>query len=98
MPNTSDTNVTYSIEATNIISGPVTNAPLFISASVSSVTGNFSMSWAASTGQSYAIDVSSNLVTWTLLTNITTQSATGSYTDPTPVASQHARFYRLQPQ
>jgi subtilisin-like proprotein convertase family protein len=98
VPNTSATNVTYSIEATNIISGPVTNAPLFISASVSSVTGNFSMSWAANQGQAYEIDVSSNLLTWTILTNITTQSTTGSYTDPTPVANQSARFYRLLPQ
>jgi hypothetical protein len=95
VPNTSAINVTYSIEATNIIFGPVTNAPLFMSASVSSESGGFTMYWAATKGQTYEVEVSTNLITWTFVTNITAQSATGSYTDPTPVAGQPARFYRL---
>jgi hypothetical protein len=94
VPNTSSSNVSYSIEATNIISGPVTNAPLFVGASVSSVTG-FTMYWASIPGKTYEIEVSANLITWTFVTNITTDSTTASYTDPTPVTSQHARFYRL---
>jgi len=94
VPNTSGANVSYSIEATTNISGPVTNAPLFIGASVSS-SGGFTITWQATKGQIYEIEVSTNLITWTFVTNITAQSATGSYTDPTPVASQAARFYRL---
>ncbi len=95
VPNTSTANVSYSIEATSIISGPVTNAPLFFGASVSSETGGFTMYWAATPGKTYEVEVSSNLITWTFVTNITTQFTNGSYTDPTPVASQPARFYRL---
>ncbi len=95
VPNTSAANVSYSIEATNIISGRVTNAPLFLGASVSSESGGFTIFWAATSGQTYEVEVSTNLITWTFVTNITTQSTNGSYTDPTPVASQPARFYRL---
>ena len=95
VPNTSAANVSYSIEATNIISGPVTNAPLLFGASVSSENGYFTMYWAATKGQIYEVEVSANLITWTFVTNITAQSTNGSYTDPTPVASQPARFYRL---
>jgi hypothetical protein len=95
VPNTSAANVSYSIEATNIISGPVTNAPLLFGASVSSENGYFTMYWAATKGQIYEVEVSANLITWTFVTNITAQSTNGSYTDPTPVASQLARFYRL---
>jgi subtilisin-like proprotein convertase family protein len=95
VPNTSAANVSYSIEATNIISGPVTNAPLLFDASVSSVSGGFTMYWAATAGKTYEIEVSTNLITWTFVTNITTQSTNGSYTDPTPVTNQPACFYRL---
>jgi subtilisin-like proprotein convertase family protein len=95
VPNTSATSVTYSIEETDITNGPVTNAPLFVGASVSSVGGGFTMSWTATAGKTYEVEVSTNLITWTFVTNITIQSTNGSYTDPTPVASQRARFYRL---
>ena len=95
VPNTSAANVSYTIEATNIISGPVTNAPLFFAASVSKASGNFSMYWAATPEKTYEVEVSSNLITWTFATNVTTDSTTGSYTDPMPVSSQRARFYRL---
>jgi subtilisin-like proprotein convertase family protein len=95
VPNTSATNVAYSIEAVDINPGPVTNAPAIGSASVSAATGRFTLSWAASVGQTYQIQISTNLPHWTVLTNITTESTVGTYTDPTPVLSQHLRFYRL---
>jgi len=95
VPNTSASSVPYSIEETDILSGPVTNAPLLFGASVSSVSGGFTMYWAATAGKTYEIEVSTNLITWTFVTNIIPQSTNGFYTDPTPVASQPARFYRL---
>jgi subtilisin-like proprotein convertase family protein len=95
VPNTSGASISYSIEAITISNGPVTSAPLFKSASVSMETGTFTMSWLATAGKTYQVEVSTNLITWTFVTNITAQSTNGSYTDPTPVSSQRARFYRL---
>ena len=95
VPNTSATNVTYTIEASTITNGSVTNVPLFLRAGVSLQTGGFSMSWRAISGRTYEVEVSTNLTTWTFLTNIVAQSNTASYTDLAPVAGQKARFYRL---
>ncbi len=98
VPNTSVSNVAYSIEATtNITTTPLTNAPLVLRARIASLAGGsgFTMYWAATPGQTYQIEVSTNLLNWAVVTNITTQSTIGSYTDPTPVQSQRARFFRL---
>ncbi len=93
VPNTSATTISYSIEASTIPTGPVTSAPLFTSASVSLPTGQFTMAWTATSGRTYEVEVSTNLITWTFLTNVTAQSNTASFT--TPMSSQGARYYRL---
>ncbi|MGD0814502.1 MAG: S8 family serine peptidase [Verrucomicrobiota bacterium] len=95
VPNTSSTPVSYLIEASTIVTGPVTNVPLFIGASISLRPGLFTMSWTATSGRTYEVEFSTNLTTWTFLTNITAQSATAAFTDPTPISGQRARYYRL---
>jgi hypothetical protein len=101
VPNTSESNVLYSIEAsTNLIlvttSVPPTNAPAFLGASIASPTSGFTMYWSAIPGDTYEIDVSTNLASWNFVTNITPTSTVGSYTDTTPVQSQKSRFFRLK--
>jgi hypothetical protein len=96
VPNTSASSVAYSIEATTNIVGPITSAPLIVHASLAARTGLFTMYWAAAAGQKYQIYASSNLLTWSLVTTVTAQSTTASYTDPTPAQTQNARFYRVQ--
>jgi hypothetical protein len=98
-PNNSSSPVSYSIEATtNITTLPLTNAPLILRSGMASLAGSnsFTLYWTANPGQSYQVYVSSNLLTWTLVTNFTAQTTTASYTDPTPVQSQTARYFRVQ--
>ena len=95
VPNTTDTNVSYSIEALDLGTGVYTNAPAIVGATVSLATGKFTMSWSANPGQTYGVEISTNLTTWTLVTNVMAESTVGTYTDPTPVQTQKTRFYRL---
>ena len=95
VPNTSTNTVSYSIEASTIPTGPVTSAPLFTRASVSLQPGRFTMSWTATSGRTYEVETSTNLTTWTFLTNVTALSNSASFTDPTPITNQPARYYRL---
>jgi hypothetical protein len=85
----------YSITATVLTKGPATSIPLFIGASISSPTDGFTMYWNAVAGQTYQIQVSTNLTQWSVATNITAQSSTASYTDAVPVMSQTSRFFRI---
>ncbi len=98
VPNVSvnNTDVKYSITASIVTNGPVTATPLIVTASMASPTNGFTMFWSAVPGQTYQVQVSTNLSQWTAVTNITAISTTASYTDPTPVLSQTSRFFRLQ--
>jgi subtilisin-like proprotein convertase family protein len=93
---TNGVSVLYSITAAVYTNAPPPPTPDFVSASVSSPGGAFSMSWKAVAGTLYDVEVSTNLVTWSIITNITAQSSTASFTDPVPVPSQTSRFYRIQ--
>ena len=96
VPNTYSNAVGYTITAAVITnSAPVTNAPLVLSALLSSPAGVFSMTWNSQAGRVYSIDVSTNLTQWTLVTNITATSAETSYSDAAPMHSQIARYFRL---
>jgi hypothetical protein len=53
------------------------------------------MSWTATAGRTYEVETSTNLTTWTFLTNVTALSNSASFTDPTPITNQPARYYRL---
>jgi hypothetical protein len=46
-------------------------------------------------GETYQIQVSTNLTQWSVVTNITVLSSTGAYTDSVPVISQKLRFFRI---
>jgi subtilisin-like proprotein convertase family protein len=99
VPNVTTSNVPatieYSITATVLTNAAVSSWPLFLGASITSPTNGFSMYFAAVVGQTYQIQVSTNLTQWSTVTNITAQSATAAYTDAVPVISQKSRFFRI---
>jgi hypothetical protein len=94
VPNTSSTNVTYSITASESTNG-LQASPLILGASILSRSGEFTMSWRAVPGTTYQIEVSTNLSKWSVMTNFTAQTTTASYTDPVPAKTQKSRFFRL---
>jgi hypothetical protein len=53
------------------------------------------MYWSAVAGTTYQIQVSTNLTSWSVATNITAQSTTAAYTDAVPVISQKSRYFRI---
>jgi hypothetical protein len=97
VPNVSTNNaaVRYSITAAVFTNGVVNPTPLFLGANIASPAGGFTMYWSAVAGTSYQIQVSSNLTSWAVATNITAQSATAAYTDAVPVLTQPSRFFRI---
>jgi subtilisin-like proprotein convertase family protein len=97
VPNVSASNATvrYSITADVITNGAPVATPLFLGASIASPESGFSMYWSAVPGMSYQVQVSSNLSSWYVTTNIVAQSATASYTDSVPVISQSSRYFRI---
>ncbi|HEX3719546.1 MAG TPA: LamG domain-containing protein, partial [Verrucomicrobiae bacterium] len=96
VPNTSSNNpVTYSITASTLTNATVVSQPFFVGANVSAAANQFSLTWDASPGQSYTVQVSSNLTTWSTVTTTVAQSNTVSFTDTVPVSTQTSRFFRL---
>ena len=97
MPNNTANNVTFVITATTLTNVPPGYTTPAVSFSGMHVTSNglFTLNWTAVPGTQYEVDTTSNLTNWTKATNFTAASQTGAYTDPTPVASQAARFYRV---
>jgi hypothetical protein len=93
--NTSTNSVDYSITAVTLATPPVTTQPLFLGSSVSTAANQFTLNWDATPGSNYTVQVSTNLTTWSTVTNITAQSSTVTYTDTVPVNSQQSRFFRL---
>ncbi len=86
----------YSITASVLTNGPVVSKPfLVLGASISSPSNGFSMTWSAVAGASYQIQVSTNLMQWSSVANITATSNTATYTDSVPVRSQPLRFFRI---
>jgi hypothetical protein len=75
--------------------GMAPTTPSFISASIASPPNGFTMNWTAEAGQSYTISVSTNLTSWTTVTNVIAQGVTGTYTDAVPAISQQSRFFRI---
>jgi subtilisin-like proprotein convertase family protein len=96
VPNTFSNVVKYTITAATIAgSTNVPTSPFIMAAQITSPTNGFTMYWGAQPGQTYSIDVSTDLLQWKFVTNITATSTTASYTDAVPVESQKARFFRL---
>jgi subtilisin-like proprotein convertase family protein len=100
VPNNGPTNVnaTFTISAviltniTNIYNSP---AVTFSSAVITTPAKGFTMNWYSVAGGQYEVDMTSNLTSWSYVTNVTTTGGTGAYTDPTPIHTQAARFYRV---
>jgi hypothetical protein len=100
--NRETTNITYSISGTVPVAvaggamlvsteGIKVDAPIF---TPSDVTPEFS--WTAVAGEKYQVEVSTDLVNWTPLTNIVVSGATATFTDPTPYTDTSVRFYRIR--
>jgi hypothetical protein len=95
VPNVAGPVGSYSITAAILTNAPVTSTPLLVTANISTSTGGFSMSWNAVPGQTYQVQVSTDLVNWSVAGNVTAQSSTATYNDTVPVMSQTTRFFRL---
>jgi subtilisin-like proprotein convertase family protein len=98
IPNVSTNNaaVRYSITASVFTNAPVPSpTPDFMGAYVTSPSAGFTMYWSGAAGTTYQVQVSSNLTSWAVTTNITAQSNVTSYTDTVPVNSQPLRFFRI---
>jgi hypothetical protein len=96
VPNLSGFVSDYSITASVLTNGPVIPTPLIVTASMTSPANGFTMTWNSVPGQTYQVDVSTNLTQWSAVTNVTAIATTASYTDPAPMSSQTSRFFRLQ--
>lgn len=98
VPNNESTNVTYWISATTNVPGAPTNtfpAVTFSGLKATTLANGFTMNWNATSGAQYEIELTTNLTTWTSVTNITTSNGAGTYTDPSPIGTHTARFYRV---
>jgi hypothetical protein len=61
------------------------------------VTGNATpqITWSTVVGEKYQVQVSTDLVNWTVLTSIVVTGPNSTFTDPTPYTDQLQRFYRI---
>ncbi len=57
---------------------------------------NATFIWSAVPGEKYEVDVSTDLVNWTLLTSVVADGAVLTVTDPTPPTGSAPRFYRIR--
>jgi hypothetical protein len=60
---------------------------------VSVIGSEFTLNWAAESGAQFQIRTSSDLIHWTIAATLTTDSATGAYSEP--INHKAARFYQL---
>jgi len=65
-------------------------------APIVSATENPSINFAGVQGEKYVIEVSDDLISWTVLTEITISDSSASVVDPTPYLQQTRRFYRIR--
>jgi subtilisin-like proprotein convertase family protein len=96
VPNNAAGNVHYTISATTGVPG--TNsypAVVFSGLSAPSPTNGFTMNWQSVPGAGYEVDLTTNLSAWITATNFTATNTITTFTDPTPIRSQSARFYRV---
>jgi subtilisin-like proprotein convertase family protein len=100
--NRETTNITYSISGTVPVAvaggamlvsteGIMVEAPI-----LNPGDGTPEFSWTAVQGEKYQVEVSTDLVNWTPLTNIVVTGATATFTDPTPYTDSALRFYRIR--
>ena len=63
---------------------------------VSSETEKPTISFGAVRGEKYVIEVSDDLLRWTVLTEFIVTDSSASYVDPTPFLDNSSRFYRIR--
>ena len=96
IPNNDPNPVNFTIAATLLPPGSVP-FPSIISGSATfsgGTYGSFSFSWESVAGQTYYVDVSTDLVNWTPLAKITANSSTTTFIDSQP--TDEIRYYRLR--
>ncbi|HEY3856849.1 MAG TPA: S8 family serine peptidase [Verrucomicrobiae bacterium] len=108
--NTASTPISYTITGTALTTGPVTTTPfivddqtattqpLFIGSRISSPSSGFSLYWTATQGKKYNIEVSTDLVNWSVVTTVVAESNTAAFTDSIPVSQEPGRFFRITTQ
>jgi hypothetical protein len=97
VPNNELTNVSYTIRAVVPTNGIlVSGVPIGVVVSLPGpgVPAGPTLSWPTVPGENYEVEVSTNLVTWTVLATVTAAGPTTAYTDPNPLTG-FPRFYRI---
>jgi hypothetical protein len=95
VPNNDPTNVTYTIRAVVSTNGLLISAlPLTLMVSLIGTNGPLLM-WNAVDGEHYDVQISTNLINWSLYTNLTAFGRKVTWIDPTPTAGIPMRFYRI---
>jgi hypothetical protein len=65
-------------------------------APIIAATENPTINFAGVQGEKYVVEVSDDLLSWTVLTEITISDSSASVVDPTPYLQQTQRFYRIR--
>lgn len=99
--NRESTNIVYSISGT--VPVQVSGGAILVSAegitvappAINSGSGTPEFSWTAVQGEKYQVEVTTDLINWTPLTNIVVDGTTATFTDPTPYGDSLQRFYRI---
>ena len=95
VPNNTNTAVTYTIVARDILGPVVTNFPPITGGQVVTNFG-FTLTWNSIPGDVYEVDYSTNLVNWIQAIIFTATNSPSSFTDFTPMANQPERYYRVE--
>ncbi|MDB6067815.1 MAG: Peptidase and in kexin sedolisin [Pedosphaera sp.] len=97
VPNNDSSNVTYTIRAVVSTNGLlISGVPIGIGVTLPGpgATTGPTLTWPSVDGETYLVQESSNLVTWTTIATVTGFGQITSYTDPTPI-SVPVLFYRV---
>lgn len=86
--------IDYTVTATEAGGVAVVPAPVFLPNPTVTPTG-FQVTATTVVGRMYEFQVSTDLITWTMISTTTATSTLTTFTDNTPPSTQVARFYRL---
>ncbi|MEO7298709.1 MAG: S8 family serine peptidase [Verrucomicrobiota bacterium] len=86
--------IDYTVTATEAGGVAVVPAPVFLPNPTVTPTG-FQVTATTVVGRMYEFQVSTDLITWTMISTTTATSILTTFTDNTPPSTQVARFYRL---
>jgi hypothetical protein len=95
VPNNTAQTVGFLITATTLTNAQPFTIPAIVLTGMSVGAGGFTLTWASAPGVTYEVDMSSDLIHWTKAAVIATDGYIDTYTDPTPVTQQTARFYQV---